>query len=71
MDINGDRVEVAEHPPQLDLYQPLLFDKDSEKAASLALDLNEPSAIGKGNDGIKHLATIGAKVSPIESLDYE
>jgi len=71
MDINGDRVEVAEHPPQLDLYQPLLFDKDSETAASLALDLNEPSAIGKGNDGIKHLAMIGAKVSPIESLDYE
>jgi hypothetical protein len=39
MDKNGDHVEVVDCPPQLDLYQPLLLDKDLEKTTSLALQI--------------------------------
>jgi hypothetical protein len=53
---NGD-IETAERPPQLDLYEPLIGDKER--------------AVANGNGNTNHLAMIGAKVSPIESLDYE
>jgi hypothetical protein len=42
---------------ELDLYEPLIGDKER--------------AVANGNGNTNHLAMIGAKVSPIESLDYE
>jgi len=60
---DGSRdVEAAvEPPPQLDLYEPLL---EKEKVY----------ADGNGNNAMKgthHVAMIGTKVAPIESLDFE
>jgi hypothetical protein len=57
MDENNGDIETAERPPQLDLYEPLIGDKER--------------AVANGNGNTNHLAMIGAKVSPIESLDYE
>ncbi|CAK9225413.1 unnamed protein product [Sphagnum troendelagicum] len=57
MDENNGDIETAERPPQLDLYEPLIGDKER--------------AVANGNGNTDHLAMIGAKVSPIESLDYE
>jgi hypothetical protein len=57
MDENDGDIETAERPPQLDLYEPLIGDKER--------------AVANGNGNTNHLAMIGAKVSPIESLDYE
>lgn len=55
-------VEAAVPPPQLGLYEPLL---EKEKV----------SANGNGNENAtnrtRHVAMIGTKVSPIESLDFE
>ena len=60
-DDGGHDVEATVPPPQLDLYEPLL---EKEKVY----------ANGNGNGNAAnghHVATIGTKVSPIESLDYE
>ena len=53
-------VEATVPPPQLDLYEPLL-EKEEEAKAS------QPNGNGNGH----HVAMIGTKVSPIESLDFE
>lgn len=53
------RLEVA---PQLDLYEPLI---EKENVMSAGLIGHVP------NGGTHHVAMIGAKVSPVESLDYE
>ncbi len=59
-----------QRPPQLDLYEPLLVDKETKAlvAANGNAHFLQENAAGNGS---KHLAMIGAKVSPIESLDYE
>lgn len=61
---------VEQRPPQLDLYEPLLVDKETKAlvAANGNAHFLQENAAGNGS---KHLAMIGAKVSPIESLDYE
>ncbi|CAM6044367.1 unnamed protein product, partial [Sphagnum compactum] len=62
----GD-VEAAavERAPALDLYEPLLIDKEK------ALGANGNGHIETNNGTSNHLAIFGSKVSPIESLDYE
>jgi hypothetical protein len=62
----GD-VEAAavERAPALDLYEPLLIDKEK------GLEANGNGHIENYNGTSNHLAVFGTKVSPIESLDYE
>lgn len=57
---NERDVEAGAGPPQLHLYEPLL-----QKDRALA------NGNGHAINGPNHVAMIGVKVSPIESLDYE
>jgi hypothetical protein len=61
-DVEATAVERA---PALDLYEPLLIDKEN------ALGANGNGNIETNNATSNHLALFGTKVSPIESLDYE
>ncbi len=61
-DVEADAVERA---PALDLYEPLLIDKEK------ALGANGNGDIETNNGTSNHLAIFGTKVSRIESLDYE
>lgn len=61
-DDEEDMRRLEEAAPQLDLYEPLI---EKEKLTNGGLNGHVP------NGGTHHVAMIGAKVSPVESLDYE
>jgi hypothetical protein len=63
---SGD-VEATMPPPQLDLYEPLL-----EKETERIYVNGNGNANGNGHAANgHHVAMIGMKESPVESLDFE